>query len=327
MESNRNDKYWYVRLDDVPRAVKFPFPLKELGFFWNKVEPEASFDWKLEFTLRLSSLEQFAVDEIGGVTYRTEYPNVILKLPGVVHKYAVPEPRDAVYFAYSTALADAMTAANLFQMPPVWKIKLTPKICEMLERAKQLMEHSREYGVADRLDLLAFQLYEELLFSRHENSDFARPLHGIAHSAHRLLFPTQLQGKYRPGSPLPQKRSLQTDLLPSLETLFQYFSKPLSSGPAFMRRRASAARNTKTDQRNRRIPEFSGHALFQLPFPPEIRNHSAAIPQADTLRSGEAVKNLFPAFLNHEKIPSSPAFFPLDACDLRFRVINYREYQ
>ena len=32
MESNRNDKYWYVRLDDVPRAVKFPFPLKELGF-------------------------------------------------------------------------------------------------------------------------------------------------------------------------------------------------------------------------------------------------------------------------------------------------------
>lgn len=171
MESNRNDKYWYVRLDDVPRAVKFPFPLKELGFFWNKVEPEASFDWKLEFTLRLSSLEQFAVDEIGGVTYRTEYPNVILKLPGVVHKYAVPEPRDAVYFAYSTALADAMTAANLFQMPPVWKIKLAPKICEMLERAKQLMEHSREYGVADRLDLLAFQLYEELLFSRHENSD------------------------------------------------------------------------------------------------------------------------------------------------------------
>ena len=112
MESNRNDKYWYVRLDDVPRAVKFPFPLKELGFFWNKVEPEASFDWKLEFTLRLSSLEQFAVDEIGGVTYRTEYPNVILKLPGVVHKYAVPEPRDAVYFAYSTALADAMTAAK-----------------------------------------------------------------------------------------------------------------------------------------------------------------------------------------------------------------------
>ena len=141
MESNRNDKYWYVRLDDVPRTVKFPFPLKEFGFFWNKVEPEASFDWKLEFTLRLSSLEQFAVDEIGGVTYRTEYPNVILKLPGVVHKYAIPEPRDAVYFAYSTALADAMTAANLFQMPPVWKIKLTPKICEMLERAKQLMEH------------------------------------------------------------------------------------------------------------------------------------------------------------------------------------------
>ena len=309
MESNRNDKYWYVRLDDVPRAVKFPFPLKELGFFWNKVEPEASFDWKLEFTLRLSSLEQFAVDEIGGVTYRTEYPNVILKLPGVVHKYAVPEPRDAVYFAYSTALADAMTAANLFQMPPVWKINLTPKICEMLERAKQLMEHSREYGVADRLDLLAFQLYEELLFSRHENSD----------SRDRFM-ESRIQR-------IASYFQLQTDLLPSLETLFQSFSKPLSSGPAFMRRRASAARNTKTDQRNRRIPEFSGHALFQLPFPPEIRNHSAAIPQADALRSGEAVKNLFPAFLNHEKIPSSPAFFPLDACDLRFRVINYREYQ
>ena len=92
MESNRNDKYWYVRLDDVPRAVKFPFPLKELGFFWNKVEPEASFDWKLEFTLRLSSLEQFAVDEIGGVTYRTEYPNVILKLPGATPSIS-PIPR------------------------------------------------------------------------------------------------------------------------------------------------------------------------------------------------------------------------------------------
>lgn len=170
MEANRSDECWYVRLDDVPRAVKFPFPLKELGFFWNKVGPEASFDWKLEFTIRLSSLERYAVDEIGGVTYRTEYPNAVLKLPGVVHRYAIPEPRDAVYFAYSIDLADAMAAANLFQMPPVWKIELTPKICEMLERAKQLMEHSREYGVADRLDLLAFQLYEELLFSRRENS-------------------------------------------------------------------------------------------------------------------------------------------------------------
>ncbi len=156
-------------LADVKRVVKFPYPLMEIGTIHNHVMRKTLFTNKLEITIRISSAEKLATDIIDGITYNTPYPNVAVKIPGREHQYAVSAPRDAIYFSYAADLADSMAEANLFASPPVWTVKLTTGVKHMIHELIELMSHSREYGIADRMDLAAFRLYEELLFMRHDS--------------------------------------------------------------------------------------------------------------------------------------------------------------
>jgi len=157
-----------ILLTDIPRVLGFPYTLREIGFLQKVQDKERFITNKLEFAIRLSSISRYAIDVINGKEYSTEFPNVILKIPGVSHRYSATDQRDAIFFSYNPELAEHMRDANLFQEPFVWKINLSIKIKSLVTEAKELMKRTFEYGVADRLDLLAFQLYEELLLNRWE---------------------------------------------------------------------------------------------------------------------------------------------------------------
>ncbi|MBN2640260.1 MAG: hypothetical protein JXR78_01265, partial [Victivallales bacterium] len=82
---------------------------------------------KLEFCLRYSSSEEYAVDLIDGKEYRTPYPHVIMKLPDKVHSYSINAPRDAVYFQYPPELEGEMRAAGLLEPPLCWQVEMSPE--------------------------------------------------------------------------------------------------------------------------------------------------------------------------------------------------------
>lgn len=172
MLNYRKIEWTSISLEKLHREIAFPFPVNEIGYIRNHIMPYQTFHEKLEITIRLSSSEEkFSTDVIEGKQYRLRYPNAVVKIPGVYHSYEVPAPRDAFYFSYHPAYMEPMRRSGLCPEPPLWEFELTSKVKEIIRELQELMDHSREYGAADRMDLLAFQLLEELLFMRR------KPLH------------------------------------------------------------------------------------------------------------------------------------------------------
>ena len=165
-----NEQQWAeITLDNVRRRFKLQFPLRSIGYLQNFLTKQSSYGDKLEMTLRISSTAETCVDTIDGVVYTSKYPNAIVKIPGVSHTYEVIEPREAIYIDYDNNLVSDIKKAGLFVHPPVWEVRMTPEISEIVRELRELMKHSREFGVADRMDLLAMKLWQELLLMRENN--------------------------------------------------------------------------------------------------------------------------------------------------------------
>ena len=163
---NADQKWTEITLENVRRRFSMQFPLQSIGYLHNFLAKESSYGDKLEMTLRISSTAEDCVDIIDGKTYICKYPNAIVKKPYVDHSYEVAEPRDAIYINYDNELVSEVESAGLCPSPPVWEVKITPEISEMIRELRELMKHSQEYGVADRMDLLAMKLWQGLLLMR-----------------------------------------------------------------------------------------------------------------------------------------------------------------
>jgi len=163
-------RHLWLRLEGMRRNFGLPFPLEELGFIDN--HPREAFSGKgvLELCLRLGSTAEYAVDRFGDDYYRCRFPHVCLKVPEFLHETVVEQPRDAVYFRYHSGLSEAMRRAGFLEKPFCWEFQMTPAVTGLLREARELMEHSFEFGVADRLDLLAMRLFEELLIMRNSGT-------------------------------------------------------------------------------------------------------------------------------------------------------------
>ena len=156
----------FAVLQHLPRRFRFPFRLHQAGFIRNLTFPRETNDRKLELSIRLASSEEYLTETIGNREYRTRYPSVIFKVPGVPHTQEILHPRDSVFFIYDPSQADAMREAGLLEEPFVWECRLTPLLLEYLHRVDRLLDRHMEDGVADQLDLLALQIWEELMIDR-----------------------------------------------------------------------------------------------------------------------------------------------------------------
>ena len=163
-KKNSDDKV--VLLENIKREFEFPFQLKKFGQLRGHLMNKYVFHDKLELAIRLSSTSPACREYIGGKCYTTGYPNASLKTPGVKHQYEISDPRDAFYLTYDSSLYEKMLAANLISDPPVWEIELSDRVKEIMSTLLELMAHQHEYGVPDRMDMLAFQLLEEVVLMK-----------------------------------------------------------------------------------------------------------------------------------------------------------------
>lgn len=156
-----------IPLTEVPRLSRFPYQLKEIGYTHGGIYQERtmySID-KFEMCLRLYSQEKAAIDYLNGVKYVTEYPHVIIKIPHIAHRYSIDAPREAFSFAYAPACEVSLRDVLPFPDRQIWKIELDDVKSNLIAELTELMQCSRNYAIADRMDLLAFQLLELLILN------------------------------------------------------------------------------------------------------------------------------------------------------------------
>ena len=111
--------YIHIDMKDVPRKFPFPYQVMAFGFTDHTLPRTSSYMYtdKIEFCIRLSSTEKFAEDHMGGCLYRSSFPHVIIKAPGVPHKNAVCGDRSAFHLIYS--IPDFLIlSGNSFSAPP-----------------------------------------------------------------------------------------------------------------------------------------------------------------------------------------------------------------
>ena len=158
--------YFNLDMSKLERKFKNVFPLSRFGTIYSHHNQNMTYTNKLEFCLRYSSGEEYAIDIIDGKEYRTPYPHVIMKLPECVHSYKIRAPRDAVYFQYSPELEEDMRKASLLAPPLCWQVKMTPGIITLVNKMKELAVNSHEEYVADWIDMAALQIIEKLISQR-----------------------------------------------------------------------------------------------------------------------------------------------------------------
>ncbi len=158
----------YINMRNINRVFPGLFPLTQIGIL-NYLGPMPSyklFSNKLELCIRFSSEEDIAHDIINGTKYQTPFPNIFIKTPDMIHGTRIEKIRNAFYFAYDPRLYDRMKEHGLLEPPFLWHFQMTPKISLALNNIEELAKQVNEYGVADCIDTLALQLFQNLLLKR-----------------------------------------------------------------------------------------------------------------------------------------------------------------
>lgn len=157
----------HIKLQAVERAFSGFFPLQRIGFIENlKQESYETFSGKLELCFRFSAEGTEMTDVVNGVACKTPFPNIFLKIP-TMHQYSMCDSlRDVIYFYYDASLYERMLACGLISPPYIWHFQMTRELASIFGRIRELCEHVLEYGVVDQLDLLALQLFQNVLLKR-----------------------------------------------------------------------------------------------------------------------------------------------------------------
>ncbi len=155
-----------LNIAELPRLSRFPFQVQSLGYTHGGIYPEETHRYeRFEVCIRRYAQAVTATECINGTVYQVKFPNVILKIPGMIHSFALNFPRDVVHFTYAAEMEDALRKVLPFPEKPIWEIHLGGRENQLITELMDLMEKSHEYGMTDRIDLVAFQLLELLIFN------------------------------------------------------------------------------------------------------------------------------------------------------------------
>lgn len=162
-------EYVHLNMTNVPRRLRFPFPVHSLGYIIHS-QPQKGrnvYSGKIEFCLRLGSAEEeYALDILDGKEYRTPFPHVIIKEPGVEHCFEVKGGREAFYVIYPESVMPTLRKAGFELRPFLWEVAVSSRMTEGMRRLRELFNESQEPGMAERIDLLSFALLEEMFLGR-----------------------------------------------------------------------------------------------------------------------------------------------------------------
>lgn len=152
------------------RSLHFPFPLSQTGKVrtYGEVIHDFPSHLNLEFCLRLSSDEEYAVDVLDGVTIRTPFPHLFIKRPGIHHQYRINGKRHAIFLIYSTAMIPLFDTAGIRTDQPVIPFELTAELQSLIDQFRELFAVSQQYGSAEKFDTTAYRILQEIYLQQYQ---------------------------------------------------------------------------------------------------------------------------------------------------------------
>ncbi len=169
---------FHLELDDIPRTCNFPLRLSAFGFFndavgiYNGRRPD-----NIEFVLRISSPDEYAVDKFDGEEYRNTFPHVLVRKPGVVQNMKPFAPRKVFYMIFSKSMYDILHESGIATDMICWPVEDSRECEKIIESMCHEAESIYEPLVVDRIDSLALRLLQEYMLLRpvkdKEQEDYA----------------------------------------------------------------------------------------------------------------------------------------------------------
>jgi len=208
------------------RTIALPFKLMRTG----KVDSRVGVNYDIcdhghiEFCLRLSSSEEYAVDEVGGRMVRLHFPHLFVKRPNTRHKYTIYGQRKAIFMIYPSELQPLFDRIGMRTDINGFEFIMTDSLKEKLERYCELFPISQEFGVAERFDLMALDILADIYLQQH----------GMNYSE-----PDVLEEAIRSSASFIQLEFLRTDVLEeainrfgfSRRSFFRYWKKYYKNTP------------------------------------------------------------------------------------------------
>lgn len=155
-----------LNLKQQPREFAAVPPVRSMAYLREHPTMPQLLSTCVQFCLRFSGSGNTAVIEIDGRRYEEEYPLLLIKRPGELIRVPQPEWNNCFFFTYCAEHFDRFRASGLDDDLVVCRQVLTPEISALFRRIQALAEHPGAFGATDRLDMLCFQMFQELMLAR-----------------------------------------------------------------------------------------------------------------------------------------------------------------
>ena len=153
-----------IYLGDLPRILHSEFKLHRMLDLhdavgtWSGLRPD-----EFEIAVRLSGGDPAPNDLQDGIRTALPFPHVYIKKPGTNYHSGTFAPRKAFVMIYRGADLQKFCRLGLDPDCHAWKIILTGEIRNLIRKLKKESASLHLRGTADRIDMLAEQLFRELL--------------------------------------------------------------------------------------------------------------------------------------------------------------------
>lgn len=153
-----------IFLGDLPRLLHGGFPLYRMldlnaaDGTWSGIRPD-----EFEIAIRIAGGNSASGDLQDGIGSALPFPHVYIKKPRSYYDSGTFAPRKAFVLIYRGADEQKFYRLGLNPDRLAWEIRLTAEIRNLIRQLKNMAASLHLPGTSDRIDMLAEQLFRELL--------------------------------------------------------------------------------------------------------------------------------------------------------------------
>lgn len=153
---------------EIPEEVRrfhTELPVLSYGHFRGKAIGCGKY-WDLEVCIRLGDENEYGVDYINGKEYRTPFPHVVLKSPGLAHSFCSVGEREVCFFHYPAESVMVLERYGMDFSLPIWPIVYSGNIERLFAEAESYVSSLHTAGVPERIDAIFLRIMVELFLCR-----------------------------------------------------------------------------------------------------------------------------------------------------------------
>lgn len=162
-------KEFAIRLKGLPRQLSFVPPVRTIAYSDSLEAQQEQVVDGVQFCFRFHAADRGKIlFERDGIAQEGGFPQLLIKRPGEFYRIEDVVRMCVFYFTYENEVLSFLREHGLPDDLICAELDISSRMSAAFRDICDLLEHSGEFGVADRVDLLALQLAEEALLAIEE---------------------------------------------------------------------------------------------------------------------------------------------------------------